>query len=1821
MNRRSVSASNRAARHWRLRPLALSIACIGMSHAPAWAQAIPGAVGFPTGGVVAFPNTVTGSISGNTMTLTQTAPRAVINWGGFSLHQSNVLHVDQKLGAASVLLNRVNGGGAPSRIDGTLTAPGRVFIVNGAGVLFGSQSRVNVGGLVASTLDVADAQIMDAGNQKFDFTGAPGNTARVMVEGGAKLTAEGGTVALLGGLVRNEGEIQVARGTAGLVSASKVSVDFAGDGLTRFVIPADGMAGINLEAVQASADPLDQSTVAQVMNGATGQVLADGGRIVLMGRTDLAQQVVNQRGTLRAQSLVSRRGEIRLEALAPEGDAPLNQVVVAGTLDASAAEAGVAGGYIYTGADRLQVLDSARIRADGGGGKNGFNGHWEAEAHSGMRIVAAVAPEHPSTQLDAGVIGRTLESATDVTLLRPGALDVGTLGVTFEENAQVLKQAGGDAALRVHSASHIDMAPGARIAASQGALQVEFDADMHGLAQARLGAPGAPAGAIRLDGASIDANGGDILFYGQGHVSFDTRGQAVGGEVKGPPADVDNVLRSGIWLGDSTLSTRGDGQILLRGAGGTRGGTRLAASDGVHLQGNTGLTTERGAIELRGEGAVSATGVRLQGGGADVGYTLQLQSASGAIDIAGTTRDWTDTDVSAPPRAGQVSAGVVAIQSELVTGGHVSIRGEGADLSGLKSVLPGWATSQKEAATVGASYGAVVSGSRVEAGPQGTIEVLGTMGSAGFGVTAAGTPTPAPTTIEEGLTPFGVWVGSSRGTDGLRAQGGKIHLEAKDGDVLVAVGSDARPLLDVSSDSGAGGDIRLTGTQLVAIAHERVDAGTLADARGLGRGGSIEVRSAPQEPHTGLVAVGPRLTLDASAQAGAAGDGGRIVVLGDRSLRAHGTLRARGSEAGGEGGFVETSADAFDLSGIAVDAGAASGTGGQWLVDPYNVTIVHGSDAGSLPTNPFTALASSTIQDSAISAALNAGTDVTIATTQSSGGSEAGDIRMFSGVEIYYNQKTTGTRTFTLDATNSVRADNGVVIAAAGAGRALNVVFNADAEGGGQATGGGQISYSGSIYSNGGDVTMNGAAANPSASISVHVDGPVIDTRQGNTQTLPPLGGPLLNSGGSDALPGGNLAITGRTNFESAFNSFDGVRIHGTQVRTSTGDIDILGTATTGSGVILTGASADAGLRTTSGDIRVTGVGGYSPSSAYSPGHGVVIRADGSTASAGPSLVTNGGDIQLRGLSQLTDTSPPISLPGAGVLLDAGTRVQASGAGRVELTGETAGPAAGLELAGDDSAVALSGARIDSQRDVVLRAANNGAGDAFVTGAGSQVNAAGVINVRPGGLNAAGTPDAMTVNAVDRVGQAIRVGGADGNGFFLSTADLGRLNAPTLVIGSNTHAGAITVAGAVNRSGALTLQNTGASGAGGITLNAPVTAGTLGLLSGGTVAQGSAGAITAQTLLARSDRESVLLDQAANNVSAATLGGSAAQDFRYQDVDALRLGSVSVTGFNAASNQPQVISATSMQAQTVFIRTLAGDLSLATDVNSSAGADLVAGSRFQNLGSYRVTGGRWRVWADTWQGENRGGMAGTGPLPNLYNCAYAGSCGVSVSASDSQFIYTQQPTATVSIANAERAVGDPNPAFGYTLSGLILGDSGAGITGVLSSAANANSPAGSYSITGTFTSAEGYAVQVVPGTLNVRPPIPTPEPTPTPSPTPQPTPQPTPEPTPPPTPRPTPEPTPAPTPAPTLPPHERTVDAEGLGRTAQFLDVLRDLPNTYTFDRNMNAVPICVPTDRLAGDRVLPGEDALSREWTKVRSRPNLTNCIDTGREDGCGDF
>jgi filamentous hemagglutinin family protein len=128
-------------------PLALAAACLFTPAGPAaLAQVLPQG-----------PNVVRGTadigINKNLMTI-KNSNGAIIDWKSFSIGSGDGVRFDQA-NASSQVLNRVVGSD-PSRILGSLQSNGKVWLLNPHGVLFGKGARVDVAGLVASTLNVDD---------------------------------------------------------------------------------------------------------------------------------------------------------------------------------------------------------------------------------------------------------------------------------------------------------------------------------------------------------------------------------------------------------------------------------------------------------------------------------------------------------------------------------------------------------------------------------------------------------------------------------------------------------------------------------------------------------------------------------------------------------------------------------------------------------------------------------------------------------------------------------------------------------------------------------------------------------------------------------------------------------------------------------------------------------------------------------------------------------------------------------------------------------------------------------------------------------------------------------------------------------------------------------------------------------------------------------------------------------------------------------------------------------------------------------------------------------------------------------------------------------------------------------------------------------------------------------------------------------------------------------------------------------------------------------------------------------------------------------
>ena len=293
------------------------------------AQTLPGGGSVSSGSA----SIATGS---NNVTVNQSSQNVAIAWQGFSIGQGNSVVFVQP-NSASVALNRVTGAD-PSVVLGSLSANGKVFLINPNGILFGKGANVNVGGLVASTLGLSDSDFM-AGRYKFSGTGGA-----VLNEG--SITAGGGYVALLGASVSNEGTIQANLGTVALAAGEAITLDLVGDGLLNVAV--------------------DKGAVnALVHNG--GLLRTDGGQVLMTAQAagQLLRTAVNNSGIVEARTLENRNGVIKLL-----GDMASGTMSVAGVLDASAPNGGD-GGFIETSAATVTIADGVKVTTAAPQGQTG----------------------------------------------------------------------------------------------------------------------------------------------------------------------------------------------------------------------------------------------------------------------------------------------------------------------------------------------------------------------------------------------------------------------------------------------------------------------------------------------------------------------------------------------------------------------------------------------------------------------------------------------------------------------------------------------------------------------------------------------------------------------------------------------------------------------------------------------------------------------------------------------------------------------------------------------------------------------------------------------------------------------------------------------------------------------------------------------------------------------------------------------------------------------------------------------------------------------------------------------------------------------------------------------------------------------------------------------------------------------------------------------------------------------------------------------------------------------------------------------------------
>ena len=292
----------------------------------------------PTGGAVAAGSANIVGQGTNTVTVNQNSNTTIINWQTFSINAGELTKFVQP-SSSSAALNRVLGG-QTSFINGTLSANGQVYLLNGNGIVVGPGGVINTAGFTGSTRDISDSDFL-SGNLHFVGSGDGG------VKNLGKITALGGDVVLIGKTVDNQGAVN-ASGTAGLV---------AGDDVLLAQKNADGST-ITVQPVSA---PTVAGTRVGVRN--SGTITASSAELKAANGNIYALAIQNE-GLVRATTVTQQGGHIYLTS-------DSGTIVNSGTLDASATAAKGKGGTILVKSKAGKVVHSGKLIAKGGVGGTG----------------------------------------------------------------------------------------------------------------------------------------------------------------------------------------------------------------------------------------------------------------------------------------------------------------------------------------------------------------------------------------------------------------------------------------------------------------------------------------------------------------------------------------------------------------------------------------------------------------------------------------------------------------------------------------------------------------------------------------------------------------------------------------------------------------------------------------------------------------------------------------------------------------------------------------------------------------------------------------------------------------------------------------------------------------------------------------------------------------------------------------------------------------------------------------------------------------------------------------------------------------------------------------------------------------------------------------------------------------------------------------------------------------------------------------------------------------------------------------------------------
>lgn len=252
------------------------------------------------------------SADGHKLTINQSTDKAVMDWNSFNIDAGNSVQFEQP-GSSSVALNNINQADA-SKILGSLSANGQVYLVNANGFVFGNGATVNTNSLVATNLKISDRVFTNgiANSADIDAIESSGGNLSPVAALGDDSAASNNNGAAIKILVESGASISAANGGRVILAAPSVENDgtiSAPDGQVILAAATDKVY------LQTSSSSDLRGLLVEVKTG--GDVKNIGKILTERGNTTLLGFAVSQKGIISASTSVALNGSVRL--LAREG--------------------------------------------------------------------------------------------------------------------------------------------------------------------------------------------------------------------------------------------------------------------------------------------------------------------------------------------------------------------------------------------------------------------------------------------------------------------------------------------------------------------------------------------------------------------------------------------------------------------------------------------------------------------------------------------------------------------------------------------------------------------------------------------------------------------------------------------------------------------------------------------------------------------------------------------------------------------------------------------------------------------------------------------------------------------------------------------------------------------------------------------------------------------------------------------------------------------------------------------------------------------------------------------------------------------------------------------------------------------------------------------------------------------------------------------------------------------------------------------------------------------------------------------------------------